>query len=206
MKLATPNRLPKTFTTARLVPSLKSRAGIWTDAELLALGESSIKYELWDGKIIAMPPAKPLHGIIITRLTCQLGVHVGAKNLGHLLDGQTGFRLSIEHCFEPDIAYVSHRRMKTILPHGDLNGIFHGAPDLAVEVLSPSDSITKTERKLQLYLAHGSYLAWMVDPKHKSVRVYRKPGEFELLRGDLVDCNVEALFIRHRRQLVSIEF
>ncbi|HEY2951295.1 MAG TPA: Uma2 family endonuclease [Verrucomicrobiae bacterium] len=60
--------------------------------------------------------------------------------------------------------------------------LFHGAPDLAVEVLSPSDSITSTEKKVTLYLVHGARLGWMVDPKSKTVRVYGQPGEFELLR------------------------
>ena len=90
----------------------------------------------------------------------------------------------MDHCFAPDIAFVSKERFKLILPSE--SRYFTAPPDLAVEVLSASDSITKTERKLLLYLAHGSHLAWMVDPKHKSVRVYRKPGEFELLSADRI--------------------
>ncbi len=62
--------------------------------------------------------------------------------------------------------------------------MFHAAPDLAVEVLSPSDSITKTERRKPIYLSFGSRLALLVDPKNKTVRVYRPGESFELLRGD----------------------
>ena len=165
--------------------TLKPKSEIWTDRELLALGaDTDVKYELWDGKIIAMPPAKPLHGMIIAHLTYLLGAHVFENKLGRLFDGQTGFRLSLEHCYEPDISFVSHRRSKVILPHGDLSGLFHGAPDLEVEVLSPSDSITRTERKINHYLEYGSHLVWMVDPKSKTVRVYRPDGSMELLRGD----------------------
>ena len=75
---------------------------------------------------------------------------------------------------------MSKKRLKLILPVKEK--LFHGAPDLAVEVLSPSDSITKTEEKITLYLTHGTRLAWMVDIRHRSVRVYREPGRFELLR------------------------
>jgi Uma2 family endonuclease len=165
--------------------TLKPKSEIWTDRELIALGANTdVKYELWDGKIVVMPPAKPLHGMIIAHLTYLLGVHVFENKLGRLFDGQTGFRLGLEHCYEPDISFVSHRRIKVILPHGDLGGLFHGAPDLAVEVLSPSDSITRTERKVRHYLEHGSHLVWMVDPKSKTVRVYRPDGSMELLRGD----------------------
>lgn len=165
--------------------SLKPKGEIWTDSELLALGSNTdVKYELWDGKIIAMPPAKPRHGMVIARLICFLGAHVYEHKLGQLFDGQTGFRLSLEYCYEPDISFVSNDRLKTILPHGDFDGLFHAAPDLAVEVLSPSDSITKTERKLQLYLSYGARLGWMIDPKNKTVRVYRPGENFELLHAE----------------------
>ena len=165
--------------------ALKPAGPHWTDAELRTLGESSdVKYELWDGEIIAMPPAKPKHGFIIMQLAYYLGTFLHEHKLGRLFDGQTGFRLSIDHCFEPDSSFVSHDRLKLILPNGDLDGLFHGAPDLAIEVLSPSDSITKTEKKMQLYLSYGARLGWMLDPKNKTVRVYRHGPEFELLRGE----------------------
>ena len=186
MKLAHPIRLPKSriFTRPTLC-ALRPRGEFWTDRELFALGESSdTKYELWDGKIIAMPPARPKHGFVILQLAYYLNAYLHEHRSGKLFDGQTGFRLSIEHCFEPDISFVSNERLKVILPSGDLDGMFHGSPDLAVEVLSPSDSITKTERKMQLYLSYGARLAWMIDPKSRTVRVYRPGENFELLLGD----------------------
>jgi Uma2 family endonuclease len=174
-RVAMPTRLP--------VCSFTPRGGLWTDDELLNLGANTdTKYELWDGKVIAMPPAGLLHGAIISRLLAAVGNHVYEHKLGEIFDGQTGFRLSTDHCFEPDISFVSRERLKLILP--DQEKLFHGAPDLAVEVLSPSDSITKTERKIALYLAHGSRLAWMLDPKTKTARVYRATGENERLRAD----------------------
>ena len=186
MKLAANIKLPKTRWVSRPTRcDIKPRGEFWTDRELLLLGESSdTKYELWDGRIIAMPPAKPKHGFVIMQLAYYLNAYAHEHRSGKLFDGQTGFRLSIEHCFEPDISFVSNEHMKVILPHGDLDGIFHGGPDLAVEVLSPSDSITKTERKMHLYLSYGTRLGWMVDPKNKTVRVYRRGESFELITGD----------------------
>ena len=179
----------KLFSSQRnLVPSrprvcsFEPQGGVWTDDELLELGSDDIKYELWNGRIIALPPAGPLHGATIVRLLTTVATHVYQHNLGKVFDGQTGFRLSVDHCFEPDLSFVSTRRLKVILP--DYEKLFHGAPDLAVEVLSPADSITKTEHKLQLCLEHGSILAWMVDPKTRTVRVYRLGGGMEILRGD----------------------
>jgi len=164
--------------------SLKSKGPFWTDAELLTLSTNSdVKYELWDGKIIPMSPAGPKHGAIIARLSYHLGAHVYENKLGEMFDGQTGFRLGLQHCFQPDISFVSRERLKLILPHG-IEGMFHAAPDLAVEVLSPSDSITKTEKKMLLYLAHGARLGWMIDMKNKTVRVYRPGHPFEFLKGE----------------------
>ena len=156
---------------------------LWTDDELLELGsDTDTKYELWNGRIIGMPPAGLKHGAVIARLMVAIGSHAYEHRLGEVFDGQTGFRLSIDHCFEPDISFISRERMKLVAPLSEK--LFHGSPNLAVEVLSPSDSITKTERKMKLYLVHGSHLAWMIDPKTKTARIYRPNGESELLRGD----------------------
>ena len=164
--------------------ALKPKGPYWTDEELLSLStDSDVRYELWDGKIIAMPPARPRHGMVTSQLIYLLGCHVYEHKLGRLFEGQTGFRLSFDYCFEPDVSFVSNERMKHILPAG-LDGLFHSAPDLAVEVLSPSDSITKTERRMELYLAYGGRLAWMVDPKYKTVRVYRPGQKFESFSGE----------------------
>jgi len=157
-----------------------SATGIWTDEELMALdSKDGRKHELWHGRIVTMSPAGAGHGDVIVRLTAAVASHVYERRLGLVYDGQTGFRLSVDFCFCPDLSFVSHERAKLILPVREK--LFHGAPDLAVEVLSPSDSITKTEEKLNRLLAHGTRLAWMVDLKHKSVRIYRKAGKFELL-------------------------
>ncbi len=157
---------------------------LWTDNQLMALGRDGQKHELWFGKVITMPPGGAEHGYIIMRLGAVMVAHALKHKLGRVYDGQTGFRLGLDYCFEPDLAFVSTGRIKLILPNKEK--LFHAAPDLAVEVLSPSDSITKTEEKLGLYLLHGARLAWMIDPKTKSARVYRPNGECEVLRRDRV--------------------
>jgi Uma2 family endonuclease len=154
---------------------------IWTDEEIMALdGKDGRKHELWHGKIVTTPTAGAEHGDVIVRLATALAAQVYRNKLGRVYDGQTGFRLSLEFCFAPDLSFVSSKRVALILPAKEK--LFHGAPDLAVEVLSPADSITRTEEKLQRLLAHGTRLAWLVSPRHLWVRVYRQAGAFELLR------------------------
>ena len=157
---------------------------LWTDNQLMALGQDGRKHELWLGKVVTMPPGGAEHGHIIIRLGAALVTYAQKHKSGRVYDGQTGFRLGVDFCFEPDLAFVTTARIKLILP--DKVKLFHGAPDLAVEVLSLSDSITKTEEKLGIFLAHGTRLAWMLDPKTKSVRVYRQNGGHEALRGERV--------------------
>jgi Uma2 family endonuclease len=153
---------------------------IWTDDALLALDQAGRRHELWRGKVVAMTPGGAEHSGMALELATALNQHVHQHRLGRVFESQAGFRLSIRDCLSPDISFVSHARLKIILP--DRKKFFHGAPDLAVEVLSPSDSITRTEEKIALYLAHGTRLVWLVNPAQRWVRVYREPGIFELLK------------------------
>ena len=175
----------KSLPTIKLSPSRRHCFGaIWTDAELLALHGDDRKHELWSGKVVTMAPAGFEHGDVDLVLSHALADVVYKKELGRVCEGQTGFRLNVDTCYSPDLSFVSHERFKLITPAK--SGLFHGAPDLAVEVLSPSDSITKTEIKVQNYLAHGTRLVWMVDLRNRSVRVYRPGQSFELLKGNRV--------------------
>ncbi|HKS38814.1 MAG TPA: Uma2 family endonuclease [Verrucomicrobiae bacterium] len=154
---------------------------VWTDDQLLDLHRDGRKHEVWHGKVMTMAPAGSEHGDVISRLLAELANFAYQHKHGRVYDGQTGFRLGIDHCFAPDISFVSKERRKLILTSKER--LFHGAPDLAVEVLSPTDSITKTEEKFALYLAFGTRLAWMVDLKSKVVRVYLGVNRFETLRS-----------------------
>ena len=180
---------PRVYHVPTRVRSLKPNGEYWTDSELLALGESSdIKYELCDGEIIAIPPAKPRHGMVISQLIYLLGCHVYEHKLGKIFEGQTGFRLSFEHCYEPDVSFVSNDRMKLILTDEGLDGLFHAAPDLAVEVRSPSDGRTTLLQKAREYLRHGSRLVWIIDPDAQDVVDLRSGEPPRTLRlGDELD-------------------
>jgi Uma2 family endonuclease len=77
-----------------------------------------------------------------------------------------------------DIAFVRRER----LPAGDLpRGFFEGAPDLVVEILSPSDRYTDILRKVSEWLEAGAAMVWVVDPEHHGVMVFRSDGTLRLL-------------------------
>jgi Uma2 family endonuclease len=144
----------------------------WTDQELLDLPRDGRKYELIHG-VLSMSPAGAFHGNVITRLIRHLAIHIDAHHLGELFDGQTGFRLSDQYLLSPDISFVSAARLKG-LDHAPI-GFFTFAPDLAIEVLSPSDRASKMYDRAPLLFAHGTRLLWVINPMDHTATVYHGP-------------------------------
>ncbi|MGH7545780.1 MAG: Uma2 family endonuclease [Gemmatimonadota bacterium] len=106
-----------------------------------------------------------------------------------VLTGDIGFVLDLAYDRErvraPDVAFVSTSR----LPGGKLPcGFLHGAPDLVVEILSPSDTPADVQQKVHDWLEGGARLVWWVVPDTRSVTVYRPDGSARLVReGEVLD-------------------
>ena len=135
--------------------------------------DDACRYDLWDGKVIEMAPAGDAHGAIAAKLAWRLGNHIYPRDLGRTYAAETGFVLDEvrQRVLAPDVAFVNQERM-TQPPQP---GFFRGAPDLAVEVRSPSNSAREMTTKANGYLAAGTRLVWVVDPDSRTVTVYR-PG------------------------------
>jgi Uma2 family endonuclease len=130
--------------------------------------------ELVKGEVRTMAPAGAGHGAIINTLAYLLTDYVRAKKLGVIFGAETGFRLAEnpDTVRGADIAFVAAARV----PAGGLpKGFWPGAPDLAVEVLSPTDTVEEIEEKVDEYLSAGAKLLWVVNPKRQTITVYR-PG------------------------------
>jgi Uma2 family endonuclease len=141
----------------------------WTDEELEALPKDGYKYELLDGELI-MSPAHARHGKICVRLSAILLNFADRHKLGDVYDSSTGFRLAPDVLLSPDVSFVSNARLRKILIAPDK--FLLGAPDLAVEVLSPSDRLQQVRRKLDRYFEHGLRLVWWVDWTKEQVHIY----------------------------------
>src|SRR5436305_9128124 len=100
-----------------------------------------------------MGPVHARHGKICVRLSANLLSFVDRHNLGDVYDSSTGFRLAPDVLLSPDVSFVSKATLKKILIAPDK--FFLGTPDLAVEVLSPSDRLRQVHRKLDRYFEHG---------------------------------------------------
>ena len=135
--------------------------------------------ELVGGEVIEVAPASAKHGKFVTSVVLRLGPFVRDRQLGEVYSGDTGFLLhrDPDTVRGPDVAFVRRDR----LGHEPREGFFPGAPDLAVEVVSPNDLAQEVERKVQDYLAAGTAMVWVLYPETRHVMVYRSGGEARLV-------------------------
>jgi Uma2 family endonuclease len=162
---------------------MSTQVHLMTADELLALPRGQFRYELINGELITMSPAGHTHGKIIIRLTLPLAQHVKQNGLGEVYAAETGFKLrsNPDTVRAPDIAFITRQRVKDV---GETKGYWPGAPDLAVEVLSPDDSVSEVEQKVSEWLEAGSKQVWVVSPKMQTVTVYRSTTDIEVLAGN----------------------
>jgi Uma2 family endonuclease len=156
---------------------------LMTAEELLQLPDGDYRAELINGELITMPlPGLP-HGRIVARLTGSLEQFVWNHELGELYTGDAGFQLTWnpDTVLGPDISFISKERLKEV---GEIiKGYWQGPPDLAVEVLSPSDRPGKVKQKISRWFSFGTKQLWIVDPKHSTVTVYRSPVDTTTFSG-----------------------
>jgi Uma2 family endonuclease len=133
------------------------------------------QYELVRGEVVLTMPPMPQHGRLQLRFGAQLSSFVDERGLGEVLT-ECGFTLARgpDTVRAPDIAFVSAARIAA----GGLpdNAFPEGAPDLAIEIRSSSNTGPELEAKADEYLAAGARLVWIVDPARRRARVRRADG------------------------------
>jgi Uma2 family endonuclease len=156
-------------------------AALMTAEDLLKLPPDNMRHELVQGELTTMAPTSDEHGARTGRITLRIGDYVERNDLGVFFGAETGFviRRNPDTVRAPDFAFVSKARMAT---QGLTRKFFPGAPDLAVEVLSPSDSASEMLEKIDEWLAAGTRLVWVVDPAKKTVAVYAPNRQPRILK------------------------
>ena len=153
-----------------------SLAPIKTDMTLDEFCQSDLEgYEYVNGELIPMAPPTMEHGDISMSLSLLLGVHIRENELGRLYPADTDFKLG-DRLVKPDIAFVSTAR----LPENRRQAS-PVAPDLAVEVVSPTDIQYRVVEKAFAYLNAGTRLVWIIEPVGKTVTVYRSETDIKTL-------------------------
>src|SRR5882672_2601564 len=153
-----------------------------TAEELLYTNVPNKRTELVRGRLIVHEPPGGRHGHITAILGVRLGQHIDHTDAGALFVGDTGFTLSRnpDTVRGPDIAFVRKERVPDPIP----STFLEFAPDLVVEVLSPSDRPGEVLARVGDWLDAGARLVWVVDPERRVARVYRLDGTEDVISGD----------------------
>lgn len=153
-----------------------------TEDDLMRIPDDGYRHELLEGFLVSEPPPGWGHGERQTGLLLLLGNHVRSRRLGKVVV-EVGFVLARhpDTVRAPDVAFVRRERLEANPPSEAR--YFAGAPDLAVEVLSPSNRRAEIHAKVADYLAAGAALVWIVDPGSRTVTTYRTLLAPELRKG-----------------------
>jgi Uma2 family endonuclease len=151
-----------------------------TAEELMAMPHDGFHYELVEGEIRKMSPAGIEHGLVGGQLAGLLSQHVILNKLGGILTAEPGFRLSTEPdtVRVPDIAFIRSDRLRR-RPRRDT--FWPGAPDLAIEIVSPNDTAPEVEEKATAWLDAGTAMVWVINPARRTVTVHRSETETQTL-------------------------
>lgn len=144
--------------------------------------------ELVHGEVVVSPIPFWAHAHVVRTLLLALHAHASSGGAGEVYGANTFYRLPHrdDTVRAADVSLVRAGRLPGVVP---LRGATPFAPDLVVEVLSPSDTYSRVEEKLDDYLAAGVQLLWLVDPSRRRVDVVlpdgtrRRVGESETLDG-----------------------
>ena len=153
-----------------------------TAEQLLHMSSPGKRYELVRGGLVEMEPTGGLHGLVAAKIAWLLQEHIKTHHGGMVFAAETGFRLELQPdtVLAPDVAYVSPGRLRP----GDVSEAYPElAPDIVVEVLSPSDSPMAVERKTRTWIELGAPIVWIVDPRARTVTVHEAADAVRVLAG-----------------------
>lgn len=138
-------------------------------------------YQLIGGDLVKEPSPVPYHQMVSIRIVFELVKFVEERDLGIVLDAPMDVYFSDTEVYQPDIMFISKDRRNII---GEKN--IEAAPDLVVEILSPSSAYYDLRHKMHVYETSGVREYWVVDPIEKGVEIYQNiNGEFKLFNKAL---------------------
>jgi len=137
-----------------------------------------------NGELIVMPPTGGETGKRNVKLTTQLDLWNEETELGEVFDSSTGFTLPNKADRSPDASWVEKSRWSALTPE-QREKFIPLCPDFVIELVSPSDSLKKTQEKMQEYMENGCRLGWLINRKKREVEIYRPGQDVEVLPSPL---------------------
>lgn len=168
------------MTQAIAVPKDTNQSQALTDEQFMALPEDDNLYEYVNGELIVVANSGVEHGYLALTLGYFLTGFVRSHRLGVTCDSSTAFKMKTGNKRSPDLAFIAKERLQGLkrLP----KGFFEGAPDLAVEIISPNNTFAEIHNKLVEYFENGTRLVWVILPDEECVLVYHQPKPWKLLQ------------------------
>lgn len=154
---------------------------LMTADEFASLGDIG-PADLIRGKVVCLTRPRPRHGRVAQNVSRALDDHVRVHKLGQVYGSEIGYLVERDPdtVRAPDVSFV---RAEVVAGHDEDEWYPHG-PDLAVEVLSPTDRPADVQEKARQWLDAGGRSVWIVDPARREVTVVRADGGPERFSGD----------------------
>jgi Uma2 family endonuclease len=155
-----------------------------TAEELWNLPEHGGHSELIEGRLRVMEPGNPEHGRITSTANWLLSDYVRTTGSGVTYGAETGFVLAEDTVRAPDAAYIANERAEAV---GRTERFWPGAPDFAIEVVSPSDRPRAVASKARSWLDAGARAVLVLDPRSRSATVYRAGDDAQTHTDGILD-------------------
>jgi Uma2 family endonuclease len=155
---------------------------LMTAEELARISIPDKAVELIRGHLVVREPPGTSHGGVAADLAYELSAYVRRQRLGRVFAQDTGFKIACDPdtVRGPDVAFVSRERLAQV----PATGYAELAPDLVVEVLSPGDRAGEVLAKIGEFLAAGTRLAWLLDPRRREGRIFRPDASVTVIGPD----------------------
>jgi Uma2 family endonuclease len=150
---------------------------IWTEEELQALPDDGYGHELVDGDLVMSPKNNFEHENLCARLFLALANFNRAHRLGAVLGSNLGCWMHNRNCRAPDVSFISKQRLQQFGFRVSTRKFLPGAPDLAIEIASPSNTRAEIDARLKDFFSSGTQLAWIIRPEEQFVEICHSPTE-----------------------------
>ncbi len=148
-------------------PAYLTQRKVFTYQDYLDLPEDSHQYQVINGELVMAPAPYTIHQQVSINIVDKLIQFLKSNPIGRILYAPVDVVLSETNVFQPDIQFVANENSKIITEKN-----ITGAPDLVIEILSPSTGYYDLTEKKDVYAEFGVKEYWIVDPKKQSVEFY----------------------------------
>ena len=159
---------------------MATTARLMTAEEMFDMPDDGFSYELVRGELVKLMGTGLEHAYIADNCYWNLGAYIRRNNLGRVFSSQLSYILARDPDTVriPDLGFIRRERLNTV---GVIQGYFPGAPDLAIEVISPNDRYPEVDAKIFDYFNAGTQMVILLEARNRTAKIYRSPTDVVIL-------------------------